>query len=340
MCLFLVKSRWNYLRLPELPLAASQPDVTVIIPARNEEESIARVVKSFSGARLLVVDDASQDRTAEAARQAGADVITAPPLAAGELGKPNACGAGARLATSKWLLFVDADTWYTPPFLASMVSYAERESLDIVSAFLHQELVTTAERIILPYAFALYFCGVSAVNVNSSNSGEALANGQCLLVRRSAYSRLGGHAAVATSVIEDVALARLAKSQRLRVCVVRAEQLGSVRMYDSFGAIRRGFEKNSFRFLGVNPATGAQVMLASILLTSYLPIAVWLLAGSHFATAVLFATVPILLLTPWYRSVRRALAAPLAIYAFQAIAISAMVRTMTGAGVIWKGRRV
>ena len=341
MILFLLKSRRNYLLLPELPrVDAPAPDLTVIIPARNEEANLTRVIPSFSGSRVIVVDDASTDSTAAIARSAGAEVISAPALQMGSLGKPNACLEGARAANSEWLLFVDADTWYEPGFAASLVLYAERASLDLVSVFLRQETRTTAERIILPYAFALYFAGVSAAGVNSAESRQALANGQCLLVRRSAYFQMGGHAAVIRSVIEDVALAAHAKAHGLRVRVLRAEHLGHVRMYENFIAIRRGFEKNSFRFLGANPATGAQVMLASILLTSYAPVLWLLLRDHHLAAAAIFALLPSLLLAPWYGGFTRALAAPAAIYTFQAIALSAMFRTLTGIRTPWKGRDV
>jgi cellulose synthase/poly-beta-1,6-N-acetylglucosamine synthase-like glycosyltransferase len=340
MAFFLGKSRRNYLLLPDLPLVSGAADVTVIIPARNEERVIARAVASFPGQRVIVVDDASEDRTSEEAAKAGAEVIPAPPLAPGVLGKPNACRAGAAMAGSKWLLFADADTWYVPGFAASIAAYAEREALDAATAFLRQETVSAAEGIILPYAFALYFCGVNARSVNSPDARESLANGQCLLVRREAYERIGTHAAVAGSVIEDAAFARLVKSRGLRLRVLRAERLGAVRMYDGFPAIRRGFEKNSFRFLGANPLTGAQVILASVILTSWLPVLMLLAAAGHLPAAAAFALVPPVLLAPWYGSAARALGAPLAIYLFQFIALSAMVRTIAGVKTLWKGRYV
>src|SRR5689334_352662 len=173
---FLAKSRLNYLRLPVLRESAGrvQENVTVVIPARDEEKNISRAVGSFPGARVLVVDDDSSDHTAELARRAGAEVIPAPPIKAGVFGKPNACLAGARATDSKWLLFVDADTWYEPGFLTSLLRYASEEQLDAASVFLKQECVSWPERILLPYAFALYFCGVNARRVNRVASPEAL----------------------------------------------------------------------------------------------------------------------------------------------------------------------
>ena len=342
MIFFLVKSRINYLRLPMLPESAERIEetVTIVIPARDEENNIVRAVRSFGDARVIVVDDDSCDHTADLARRAGAEVIHAPPLKDSMLGKSNACLAGARASDSKWLLFVDADTWYEVNFLTSLLSFAHREHLDVVSAFLKQECVSTMEEILLPYAFALYFCGVNARRVNDVNSRESLANGQCLLFRRNAYDFLGRHAAVAGSVIEDVALAQLAKQRSVRVRVLRAEHLGHVRMYTSFGAIWRGFQKNSFRFLLVNPWSGAQVILASILLTSYLPVLAWLLVDRAWIAAGAFALTPIFAVGPWYQRFRPALLAPAAIYLFQLIALNAMASTLFGVKADWKGRRV
>ena len=191
--LFLVKSRANYLRLPELSSGSSTPySIAIVIPARNEEHNIERAVRSFRD-NVIVVDDSSTDATSRRALAAGATIVQPPPLTPGMLGKPNACLAGANASESDWLLFVDADTWYEPAFVPALISYAKRNSLDMASVFLKQECLTVIEKILLPYAFALYFCGVHAESVNNAKSAEALANGQCMLFRRSAYQAIGGH---------------------------------------------------------------------------------------------------------------------------------------------------
>lgn len=335
------KARLNYLRLPVLPPEpAREADVTVIIPARNEAANIERAVRSFPGVDVVVADDASSDGTVELARAAGARVIAAPPLPEGHLGKPNACYAGALASITEWLLFVDADTWYEPGFATRFVAYARRERLEMVSAFPRQHTETFFERALLPYAFALYFTGVNADRVNSALSKEALANGQCLLVRRDTYQRLGGHASVATSIIEDVALARRAKQLGVNTRVIRAEAQAHVRMYESLGAIWRGFEKNAFRFLLINPLSGVIVVTASIVLTSYLPMLALLLAGGNWLGAAGFAILPGLVMIPWYGSPGAIVFTPIAIYLFQLIALSGMFKTLTRRKTDWKGRPV
>jgi chlorobactene glucosyltransferase len=343
------KSRMNYLALPPLPESSTggKLDLTVIIPARNEAHQVARAIESFPGVPVIVVDDASSDGTASVARAAGASVIQAPPLPEEAKGKPNACAAGAAAASSKWILFVDADTWFKPAFAASIVRYAETHNLEMVTAFLHQHCLTLAEKALLPYAFALYFTGVSARAVNRQGGGAPLANGQCLLFLRSAYERIGGHSSVKDSVIEDVAMAQLAKRNNLALRVMRAEQLGSVRMYDSFRAVWRGFQKNSFRFLQVNPIGGLEVILSSILLTSWAPfVLLGLLDYPALNLPILLSPTPVLLLfitpfltlLPWYG--RRILLAPFAIYLFQLIALNGMLTTVLRRSTEWKGRDV
>jgi chlorobactene glucosyltransferase len=341
------RSRYQYNQLPELPevgtgggVNPALPDHVVIIPARNEEKNIGRVVNSFRGSLVVVVDDHSTDRTAELAKVAGAQVREAFPLGKGWLGKPNACWTGVRYSESDWILFADADTWYRPAFLPSAFAYAEQEDLTVITCFPRHEMRTVAERVLLPYAFGLYFTGVDAEAVNHPKSREALANGQCMLVKRDAYEFVQGHRAVSDSVIEDVALARLFKRHLMRIRVMRAESMARVRMYDGFLSIWRGFEKNSFRFLKANPRTGLTVVLASIANTSWLPVFFWLLSEGYVLPAWLFAFVPVIAWAPWYGGPVRACAAPFAIYLFQLIAISGMVKSIFGLKTRWKGRSV
>jgi 4,4'-diaponeurosporenoate glycosyltransferase len=339
---FLGKSRWNYTRLPLLPVQGADLDrnVTVIIPARDEERNIERAVGSFHGARVLVVDDGSTDRTAERARTAGAEVISAPPLPPGWLGKPHACWTGAQQCGTEWILFVDADTWFDRNFLASLVKYAGEQQLEMVSVFPEQTRRSVFERILTPYAFGLYFCGVSASSVNQHGKGEALANGQCILIRRETYFRIGGHAQVASSIIEDVDLAAVAKSEQLKLRIIRAENMAHARPYGNLRAILRGFEKNSFRFLIANPAGGVQVIFVSMLLLCHLPLLFFLGAQEQWLALAAIAILPSVLFAPWYGSIVEAAVVPLAIYLFHLIVMSSMFNSLPGRKAVWKGRAV
>ncbi len=342
MIVALIRSRRNYMQLPELPrtdFREPPQDVIVIVPARNEEANIARVVSSFPAGWVLVVDDDSTDGTAMIAKQNTAEVIFAPRLQKGLMGKPNACAAGAKATGSDWILFVDADTWYAPEFLCSLLDYAEREQADLVSVFPHQVTKSFWEKVLMPYAFALLFCGINGKSMNNPASSDAMANGQCMLFRRKFYDFIGGHGAVASSVIEDAEIAHRAKRHHGQVRVLRAEKMAFVRMYAGFGEIWNGFSKNSFRFLQNDQKMGLQVFLSSMFILSWLPLLVMLALTEQWIPAALFAILPTLLLAPWYGSVG-SIFAPLAIYAFQLIALNGMVTTLFGVKVNWKGRPV
>lgn len=339
---FLWKARRNYMALPELRpgVAADASQVTVVIPARNEEENIGRCAGSLRGSPVVVVDDGSTDRTAPAARAAGATVIAAPPLEPGTMGKVNAMIAGEKLASTSHVLFADADTWFEPGFAGALLAVAEREKTVLVSAFLRQHCGSFFEHMLIPYAFALYFTGVNTRRVHDPLSGEVLANGQCMLFLRSAYEFFGGHSVVKDSVVEDVAIAQKVKRHRMKLLLMRAEKLGSVRMYTSLGGIWRGFQKNSFRFLQLNPRVGFQVVTASILLASVGPVAVWLAIEEQWPLLGILLLTPVSFLAPWYGSLGKAVLSLPAIYLFQLIALHGMVTSLLHRKTRWKGRLV
>jgi glycosyltransferase involved in cell wall biosynthesis len=334
---FFVKSRLNYLGIPKLSARprssgapAAHPDCMVIVPARNEEANIARVVKSFPHDTVIVVDDHSEDGTAEAARQAGAGVLPAPDLLGQAIGKSSACAAGARVLTSRWILFTDADTWFDPGFLDAAVACAEASGLSFLSFYLQSDLPTFAAQTLVPCAEALYFSGVNP----RANAGSAF-NGQCVLARREAYEFVGGHKAVSSSMIEDVKLAALAARHRMKFALARTS-MGHVR-YHADG-LWRGFERNAFRFVMIGPWAGLNIVLAACVAALWLPALVLLLISKLWAPAVVFALLPWALLGVWYRNPLRALLAPLGIYGMFFVILNGFVAAVTGRDIVWKGR--
>src|SRR5256885_17262841 len=111
--------------------ASEQPLASVIVPARNEEASLGACLQSLTAQQgvnfeIIVVDDASMDRTREIAESfSNVRVVAAGPLPDNWSGKNNAMAAGAREANGKWLLFTDADTVHKPGSLARAVAEAE-----------------------------------------------------------------------------------------------------------------------------------------------------------------------------------------------------------------------
>src|SRR5690349_3069202 len=227
--------------------------VSAIIPARNEERTIAQAVRSVAGqpevGEVLVVDDQSSDGTAEVLRRLAGEqpklrAFEAGPLPAGWVGKNHAVWLGAQKAACDWLLFTDADAVHLPGSAARALAEAKSFGADLISYSPAQEMHTWWERALIPFVFCRLSQLYSYGAINYPDSPAAAANGPYLLIRRSVYEHIGGHAAVQNEVLEDVALARLAKSAGFRLHFAPGDQICRVRMYSNFRAMWEGWSKN------------------------------------------------------------------------------------------------
>ena len=224
------------------------PEISVIIPARNEEACLADCLTSLVGQagpayEIIVVDDHSTDGTRAIAAGFPVKLISADELPQGWNGKCNAAWSGARVAKGKWLLFTDADTRHAPNSIAAGLQEAQETSADMLSYSPRQEVRGFAERALMPVIFAELATTYPPKDVCDPNSPVAAANGQYLLVRREAYDAVGGHAAVATTLLEDVALAKRLKQAGFTLRL-RVSDTVSTRMYRSFPQMWEGWTKN------------------------------------------------------------------------------------------------
>ena len=288
---------------------------------------IARAVKSLPHDTVIVVDDASEDKTTEVAKLAGAGVIPAPKLLRGMTGKSNACAEGARLLTSKWILFADADTWYAPGFLDAAVSTAEFAKVDFLSIYLAPSYETFGARVLAPLASALYFYGVNP----RANVAHAF-NGQCLLVRRESYEFVGGHGAV-HYLNEDLKLAELAMRHRMKIGVARTTRLGHVRINTE------SLPRNAYRFVLGESWSGIRVIFGALAFVMWAPASIWLLMEGLRLPAIVCAIWPILILSWWY-SPLFAILAPFGILLLFPKMVASAFRVILGRRVEWKGRYI
>ena len=226
------------------------PEVSIIVPARNEEASLGDCLRSLVSQdgvsyEIIVVDDASTDRTREIAESfAGVRVIAAPPLPAGWTGKNNAVVAGATAARGSWLLFTDADTVHRPGSLARALAEAKEHGADLLSYSPEQIAVTFAERAVMPVVFAELAAQYPPAQVRAGDPSVVAANGQYLMVKRGAYDKARGHTAVAHEILEDVALARSFRRAGLRVYFRYGADALQTRMYRNWPQLRDGWTKN------------------------------------------------------------------------------------------------
>lgn len=238
------------------------------MPARNEETCLANCLQSLVGQHgertrlsshpfpkeekgwgtnaefeVIVVDDQSTDGTRAIAESFPVKLIDAEPLPLTWSGKCNACWSGAKVAKGNWLLFTDADTTHVRDSIAHGLEEAERTGAALLSYSPKQEVHGFAERALMPVIFAELAATFRPREVSDPDSPAAAANGQYLLIRRDAYDHIGGHAAVAKAILEDVELARLVKRAGYRL-QFRTSDAVSTRMYRSFGQMWEGWTKN------------------------------------------------------------------------------------------------
>ncbi len=231
-------------------------ELTVIVPARNEEECLAACLQSLVSQseelfklgrdwELIVADDHSTDRTAEIARGfAGVIVLEAGKLEEGWTGKNNAIWTAARRARGRWLLFTDADTLHEPGNLRRALHEAARHKVGMLSYSPRQIVSGLWQRSLMPLIFSELALAYPPAKVSDPAERIAAANGQFLLIEREAYRRLGGHAAVSEKVLEDVELAFMAKRRKVGLRFRYAEDAVSTRMYHSTAAMIEGWTKN------------------------------------------------------------------------------------------------
>ncbi len=225
----------------------TNPVVSIIVPARNEEANIAACLESLvaqSGIpyEIIVIDDDSTDRTAEIARSfPKVKLIPAGPLPDNWTGKNNAMSAGAKAAhtKAKWLLFTDADTVHQPGSLARAVAEAEQHAAALLSYSPKQEVYGFWEKPVMPVIFAELATTYPPQAVSDPASPIAAANGQYLMISRETYDAVGGHATIAADLLEDVALARLVKRSGRKIFFRYAPDAVRTRMYRSFAHDRR-----------------------------------------------------------------------------------------------------
>ena len=288
------------------------PTVSIIIPARNEEISLRACLESLVAqadvsSEIIVVDDGSSDGTRNLAESfAGVQIISAGALRPGWTGKSNAVFSGAELARGAWLLFTDADTVHCPGSLARALTEARRNDAALLSYSPQQDVRGFWEKAVMPVIFAELAAAYHPADVSDPASAQAAANGQYILISREAYDAVGGHAAVAASLLEDVALARAVKASGRRILFRFGGDAVRTRMYRSFTQLREGWTKN-LALLFRSPARLAAVRFTEfILMVSTAALALATAASNRRGVSAAAAAVGVVLLALFFRRIRPA----------------------------------
>jgi hopene-associated glycosyltransferase HpnB len=337
---------------------AAWPAVTAVVPARDEADVIATSVggllaQDYPGDfRVILVDDASSDGTADAARAEAArlgaadrlDVMTGAALPAGWTGKLWAVSQGvarAEAAQPKYLWLTDADIAHAPDNLRRLVARAEGGRYVLTSLMAELSCATWAEKLLIP-AFVLFFQMVYPFRqVNDPRDKLAGAAGGCMLADRQALARAGGIAAIRTAVIDDCALGAIMKKEG-RIWLGLTHRAVSIRPYESLGQVGRMVSRSAYAQLGYSPLAlaGTLVGLGLIYLAPPAlalfgePLARILGAGAWLLMPVCFQP----MLRFYRRSPLWGLALPLIGALYALFTLQSAVDVWRGRGGMWKGR--
>jgi len=235
----------------------SYPKVSILVPARNEENNIGSCIRSlldqdYPDFEVLALDDQSWDGTL-AVLQGMADsqprlkVLAGSPPNEDQSGKNWACAQLAQAAQGDLLLFTDADTVHHSQTLRLMVTALAGEGADLLTGFPRQEMHTWLERLLVPFFSWAILC-FNPLWLAYRMRLPVLSNavGQMMLFRREGYQTIGGHDRSGSSIVEDLTLARRIKAAGLRWRVVHLSDLVTCRMYPGGGEAFDGFSRNYF----------------------------------------------------------------------------------------------
>ncbi len=344
----------------------STHELTVLIPARDEEGNLPGCLASLlqqsePGFQLgqqwhiFVIDDGSTDATYRIAEQLaaahpGLHVLRAKELTPrrnGFTGKNAALWLGASQPlshTAKWLLFTDADTLHEPGSTHRAIVEAERHELGMLSYSPRQIASNLAQRALLPLVFSELASTYPPKSVSDPSSPVAAANGQFLLVRRQAYFDVGGHQAVASNVLEDVALARLLK-RRNSIRLRYAPEAVSARMYRGFADMAEGWTKNLALLFG-NPLFLAAGMILNFLLLLGLPLLPLLIPTLQVWQILAIGVLWLRVLLRYFTRVGRSnaplldrLLSVLALPLFAVLLVRSWQHVTLSKSITWKGRK-
>lgn len=354
--LFWTAAWWVCLRFRFVPVPDRRPEavrISVIIPARNEESNLSRLLPSlreqgFAPHEIFVVDDQSTDGTAAVAAANGATVIPGQPLPEGWYGKPWACQQGARAASGEWLLFLDADLVVAPGGMQRLAGLAATEPDAVHSVCPHHRIERPYEEL-SAFFNGIMLLGTNAFTALGCRARETGLFGQAMLLSTTSYEAVDGHERVKNRVLENFHLAAHFRAAGIACRAYTGTGTLAMRMFpEGLEALVRGWSKGFVSGAGATPRAamiGVSALLSGLIMMtislSFLP-----LAGPDARIGILLAY-SLGVLQAWHVfrhagsfHFLNALLFPIALGFYLKVFFAALRRAKKGGTVSWKGRDV
>jgi len=330
------------------------PRVSIIVPARNEEEHIepaltALLKLDYDNYEVIAVNDRSSDRTGEvmdriactADASGRLKIIHVAELPPGWLGKVHAMWSAANQANGDWLLFTDADVHFRPDVLSRALAYAQAEGADHLVLFPRMIMRSPGERMMIAFFQTLFVFGHRPWKVADPKSKDHMGVGAFNLIRRQVYDAVGGYEALRFEVLDDMKLGKIVKNGGYRQRNVYGADLISLRWVTGAMGMVNNLTKNFFAIMSFEwwRALLSAFALAFLNLMPFLGI--WLAHGwERLPYAVALASIFAIYVgmswesdIPAYYFVLHPIGTALFVY----IMLRSMVLTLARGGVVWRG---
>ncbi|WP_154669175.1 glycosyltransferase [Planococcus antarcticus] len=247
--------------LPKQPKLSAEPLVSVLVPMRNEERNVKVLIKSlknssYDRAEFIILNDQSTDDTqGELERTIAGDdrftILQGNKLPTGWVGKVHACHQLQQAASGDYLLFVDADVRFRPKAIEQSLALMQRKGAQLLTGFPAFDVAPFLSKLLVPmlHFVILFHLPIALANYTKFKAATA-ANGMWMMFEKGSYHKIGGHAAVYGSLVEDVHIAREVKAHGFKVVLANITMSVKCRMYDTNAEVWEGFLKNSYAGIG------------------------------------------------------------------------------------------
>lgn len=330
------------------------PRVSIIVPARNEDEHIEPALTSllkldYDNYEVIAVDDRSTDRTGEvmdrvASTSEASDrvkVIHVAELPSGWLGKVHAMWSAANQANGDWLLFTDADVHFRPDVLSRALVYAQAEGADHLVLFPRMIMRSPGERMMIAFFQTLFVFGHRPWKVADPKAKDHMGVGAFNLIRRRVYDAVGGYQALRFEVLDDMKLGKIVKNGGYRQRNVYGADLISLRWVTGAMGMVNNLTKNFFAIMSFEWWRALLSALALAFLNLMPFLGIWLAHGwERLPYAVALASIFAIYVgmsresdIPAYYFVLHPIGTALFVY----IMLRSMVLTLVRDGVVWRG---